>query len=73
MKLYVYKINYRSYVTISDSNSIGGNFSLTINEAINEYFKNSWNMSQDDYWSTFIAKNKPVLVIDSEINPEYFI
>ena len=74
MKLYVYKYN-SDYVVISDNNFIAGSFGLTINNAINMYFKSSWNIttSSDGYWLNFTAKNKPILEIDSEINPEYFI
>ena len=73
MKLYIYEYKKNWYVTISDNNTIGKRLGSNINMAINEYFKESWDMTTDVYWANFIAKNKPVLVIDSETHPEYFI
>ena len=74
MKLYVYEYKSYYYIVISDNNTIGKRYGSNINEAVNEYFKESQNISPyNDHWIKFMSKNKPVLEIDSEINPEYFI
>ncbi|MGD8306178.1 MAG: hypothetical protein PVF17_05960 [Ignavibacteria bacterium] len=72
MKLYIYKDD-DIYIVISSTHFISAYYGLTIDEAIDKYFKSSWDMSQNGHWLSFITKNKPILVIDSETHPEYFI
>lgn len=73
MKLYIYITKFDKYVVISDTNFISSYYGSTINEAVDIYLKSSRCISQDIYWLDFVIKNKPILEIDSEINPEYFI
>ena len=73
MKLYIYVTKFDKYVVISDTNFISSYYGSTINEAVDKYLKSSRCISQDIYWLDFVTKNKPILEIDSEIHPEYFI